>query len=207
MEKINKDKNQEIFIYGASGHGRVVADIAKAVGYSQIDFIDDGDNDFLNFEEFLKLKKKAPIALGIGDNYTRYKIFKKLRDNDLEILTLIHPKAIVSDNVAIGKGTVVMPGAILNINVQVQEGVIINSGSIVEHDCYIEKFVHIAPGTALAGHVKVGKFSTLGIGSIIIQNKTIGAYCIVGAGAVVIDDVPKNKKVIGIPAKETRDNN
>jgi len=34
-----------IYIYGASGHGLVVADIAKSAGYGDIIFIDDGDNE------------------------------------------------------------------------------------------------------------------------------------------------------------------
>ncbi len=45
MDKIMK----KIVIYGASGHGLVVADIAKDCGYEEIIFIDDGDNKYPTF--------------------------------------------------------------------------------------------------------------------------------------------------------------
>ncbi|HEY9129216.1 MAG TPA: acetyltransferase, partial [Sulfurovum sp.] len=51
-----------IAIYGASGHGKVVADIAKTNGYDQVIFIDDGDNEYITFEEYIKLYN-YPIAL------------------------------------------------------------------------------------------------------------------------------------------------
>ena len=41
---------KKIYIYGASGHGLVVADIARACGYEDMIFIDDGKNEFLSFE-------------------------------------------------------------------------------------------------------------------------------------------------------------
>ena len=194
---------KELFIYGASGHGKVVADIAREIGYKNIKFIDDGENEYLNFDDFILLNKKDyPVALGIGDNEIRSKIYKRLADNEINVITLIHPKAIVSKSATISKGSVVMPGAIINADVKIEEGVIVNSGSIIEHDCKIGQFAHISPNVSLAGNVNVGSFSHLGIGTTVIQNITIGKNCIIGAGAVVIDDVKDSKKVVGVPAKE-----
>jgi UDP-N-acetylbacillosamine N-acetyltransferase len=42
---------KSIYIYGASGHGLVVSDIAMACGYDNIIFIDDGENEHLIFED------------------------------------------------------------------------------------------------------------------------------------------------------------
>jgi len=194
---------KELFVYGASGHGKVVADIAREIGYKNIKFIDDGENEYLNFDDFILLNKKDyPVALGIGDNEIRSKIYKRLADNKINVITLIHPKAIVSKSATISKGSVVMPGAIINADVKIEEGVIVNSGSIIEHDCKIGQFAHISPNVSLAGNVNVGSFSHLGIGTTVIQNITIGKNCIIGAGAVVIDDVKDSKKVVGVPAKE-----
>jgi len=195
-------KNMEkLFIYGASGHGKVVADIAKLNGY-KVEFIDDGENEYLDFDTFLNRYKKANISLGIGDNHIRYKIYKKLKKYNYNVCTLIHPSAIISDNVKIGEGSVIMPNVVINHNVTIKKGSILNTGCIVEHDCNIGKFVHISPNVALAGNVKINKFTHLGIGSSVIQNITIGKNCIVGAGAVVINDIDNNKKVVGVPAKE-----
>ena len=193
---------KELFIYGASGHGKVVADIAKALGYENINFIDDGENEHISFDEFVLLKRKVPVALGIGDNKIRSEIYKRLIDNGFNVVTLIHPKAIVSQSAKIGIGTVVMPGGIINTETKIEEGVIVNSGSILEHECKIGQFAHISPNVSLAGNVIVGSFSHIGIGATVIQNITIGKNCIIGAGAVVVNDIKDSKKVVGIPAKE-----
>ena len=195
MEKI------KLFIYGASGHGKVVADIAKDNGFKEIIFIDDGDNKYLTFEN-IKTQNHIPIALGIGDNSIRNKIFKKLKRFNFNIITLIHSSAIISDNVTILDGSVVMPNVVINTNTKVGKGVILNTSCIIEHDNIIKDFVHISPNAALAGNVKVGKFTHIGIGSSVIQNIQIEKKCIIGAGSVVIKNITKNTKCAGVPAKK-----
>jgi hypothetical protein len=66
----------ELYIYGASGHGRVVYDVASRLGYNIKGFIDDDKNkrELLNLPvlPLEKLYKKSfQIALGIGDNKNR----------------------------------------------------------------------------------------------------------------------------------------
>ncbi|MBL0708469.1 MAG: acetyltransferase, partial [Sulfurimonas sp.] len=56
--------SKTIYIYGASGHGLVVADIALSCGYDDIIYIDDGDNEYLCFEN-IKRKDNFPQAFGI----------------------------------------------------------------------------------------------------------------------------------------------
>lgn len=189
-----------IYIYGSSGHGLVVADIAKACGYDDIIFIDDGNNEYPSFED-IKSDKNIPMAFGVGSNTIRAKLFEKVKQNGFEIVTLIHPSAIISPSVIIGIGTVVMPNVVVNAKAIIGDGVILNSGCIVEHECRIDDFAHISPNAALAGNVKVGKFSHIGIGSNVIQGISIGRNTIVGGGSVVIKNIEDNQKVAGVPAK------
>ena len=188
-------------IYGAGGHGKVVADIALKCGYDEIIFIDDFKDGFISFEKFLNNYKDIPVALGIGDNFLRKKIYYKLKNHKLRIKTIIHPNSIISDNVEIKEGCVIMPGSVINVDTKIEKGVIINSGSIIEHDCKIEDFVHIAPNSSLAGNVKIGELAFIGIGSVVIQNINIGKSSIVGAGSVVLEDVLEKSVVAGVPAK------
>lgn len=191
---------KSIYIYGASGHGLVVADIAKSCGYEDVIFVDDGDNEYQTFEEIQK-NKNIPIAFGIGTNSVRAKLFDKVKNSGFEIATLIHPSAVISPSAKIGVGTVVMPNVVINAKATIGNGVILNSGCIVEHECVIEDFVHISPNVALAGAVKVGKLTHIGIGSNIIQGIIIGNNVIVGGGSIVIRDIDDNQKVVGVPAK------
>ncbi len=185
-----------IGIYGASGHGKVVADIAKLCDYQKIIFIDDAKEGLPTLEEFQK-RYNYPIAWGIGDNETRRQKAPLIE----HFATLIHPNAVVAESARIGEGSVVMAGAVINPDATVGAHTIINTGAVVEHDCLIGDFVHIAPNCALAGGVQVGDATFIGIGSNVIQNVHIGSEVLVGAGSVVLEDIDNGLIAYGVPAK------
>lgn len=202
---------KKIAIYGAGGHGKVIADIAQRCGYLLIDFFDSSKKsgtvaswnikgDFKNFNEVFEYYDEVIIA--IGNNNDRLAKILEVRRWGAQLATLIDPQAHVSEGSKVEAGTVVMPGAIINIGSEIGMGCIINTGATIDHDCKISEGAHISPGVNLAGNVKVGKRSWVGIGSSVIQNITIGDDVTVGAGSVVIRDIPANKKVAGVPAKE-----
>lgn len=194
---------KSIYIYGASGHGLVVADIARACGYEDIIFIDDGDNDYPTFED-IKNTSGIPISFGIGSNSIRAKLFERVLKSGIEIVSLIHPSSIVSSCVTIGRGTVIMPNVVVNTNAKIGNSVILNSSSVVEHECVIDDFVHISPKVAIAGNVNIGKSTHIGIGSCVIQGITIGTNVLIGAGSVVVKNINDNTKAYGNPCKEIK---
>ena len=190
-------KTNKIYIYGASGHGLVVADIARSNGYDEIVFLDDA-SEF----KFSPELEKADIIIAIGENKIRQKISQKVEAAGFEIVNLIHKSAVVSESAVIEKGAVVMPNAVINAKARIKEGAIINSGAVIEHECDIGKFAHISPNAALAGNVRVGEFTHVGIGSSVIQGISIGSSCIIGAGSVVVRDIKDGTKAYGVPACE-----
>lgn len=190
-------KTKKIYIYGASGHGLVVADIARSSGYNEIVFLDDA-SEF----KFSPELEKADIIIAIGQNKTREMISKRVEAAGFEIVNLIHKSAVVSESAVLEKGVVVMPNAVINAKAHIKEGAIINSGAVIEHECDIGKFAHISPNAALAGNVSVGEFTHIGIGSSVIQGIKIGNNCIIGAGSVVVRDIKDGTKAYGVPACE-----
>lgn len=191
---------KSIYIYGSSGHGLVVADIAMACGYNDIIFVDDGENDFLSFED-IKLKNNIPIALAIGANDTRKFLFEKVLDFNFDLVTLIHPSSIISPSVSIGLATVVMPNVVINAGSKIGKAVILNSSCLIEHENTINDFAHISPNVALAGNVYIGESSHIGIASSVIQGISIKENCIIGAGSVVVKNISNNKLAYGNPCK------
>jgi len=196
------DTTNTIAIYGKSGHGKVLEDIAKAKGFTEILWIDDDPKkealSFLNFYEFYY---EVPVLLGVGDNHARQKLFNSLKSKGFSLPSIAHPSAIISQNAKLEEGTVVMPNAVINADAKISLGCIINTAAVIEHDCIIGEFVHISPKAALAGNVNVSRFSHIGIGANIIQDVSIGENTIVGAGACVVNNIKSNVKVVGIPAK------
>lgn len=189
-----------IYIYGASGHGLVVADVARDCGYNKIIFLDDGDNEYLSFEE-VKLNNDIPIVFGIGDNKTRRLLFEKALEYGFNIVNLIHSSAIVSKTVSMEAGTVIMPNVVVNANSKIGRGVILNTSCIIEHENIIEDFVHISPSSSLAGNVTIKEYTHIGIASCVIQGLCIGKNCIIGAGSVVVENIKNNKLAYGNPCK------
>ena len=192
---------KKIAIYGASGHGKVVADIARLNGYDDIIFIDDGENKFISFKDFLQQNLKIPIAFGVGNNQIRAKLYQKCIDRHLNIVTLIHPSAVISDSATIKEGTVIMANVVINTDSKIGKCCIINTSSVIEHDNIIADFVHISPQVACAGDVKIGDYAHIGIGSCIIQGIAIGSNSIIGAGSVVVKNIDNQKLAYGNPCK------
>lgn len=198
-----KDK---LLIIGAGGHGRVVADIAEAMGkYSEIAFLDDGVIEknprftVLGGSSVAAEKKdEYEVFVAIGNSRIRQRIMESL---NVDFATLIHPSAIIGSEVTIDAGTVVMPGAIINTGTTIGKGVIINTSSSVDHDCQIEDFCHIAVGTHLCGTVHVGEHTWIGAGATIIQSVNVCGNCMIGAGAVVVKDITESGTYVGVPVK------
>lgn len=200
-----------LVIFGASGHGKVIADIAEKVGYTDIVFLDDNQtvktcgkypvmgtsSDTMRYASF-------DFIVGIGNAEIRKRIQEELIGKGLHIVTLIHPKAVIASDVSLGVGTVVMAGAIINPGSKVGNGCIINTGATVDHDNVLEDYVHVSVGSHLAGTVSIGSSTWIGAGAIISNNVSICENCMIGAGAVVVNDIKESDTYIGVPARRMK---
>jgi sugar O-acyltransferase (sialic acid O-acetyltransferase NeuD family) len=196
-----------MYLFGASGHGKVIADIALSHNIIIKAFIDQD------------IKKKIcygipvlhslpqddiPLIISIGDCLTRKKISIELRNRFFG--KLVHKHAVLSSTVSVNFGTVVMPGVCVNADTYIGRHVIINTNSSVDHECHIEDFVHISPNVALAGNVYIGEGTHIGIGTCVIQGVKIGKWCVIGAGTVIINDIPDYSVVVGNPGRIIKKN-
>lgn len=202
--------NNKLLIIGASGHGKVVADIAlKMKKWNEIAFLDDNDDikETLGIEvigksdDASKYVDDYEIFVGIGNNESRERIQSDLEKKGATIPILIHPSAIIGKEVKLGRGTVVMAGVVVNSSTTIGKGCIINTGATVDHDNLIEDYVHISPGVNVAGTVTIGKSTWLGIGSTVNNNVSITGMCIIASGAVVINNIYESGVYVGVPAR------
>ena len=211
---------KKLLIIGSGGQGKVVLDCALLMNkYSSISFLTNdlaakemighpvyfeqevfscSKNGNANFSFYSSFDE---IIVAIGNNKVRLNKALELLKNDLQLATLIHPKAVVSKLSTIREGSVVFANAVVNPFSTIGIACIINTGAIIEHDCVIGDGVHISPNASIAGTVSVGKNSWVCIGSSVINNISIGENSTIGAGSVVLKNVPCNVLVAGVPAK------
>lgn len=166
---------KHLVIVGSGGHGQAVADLALSLGrFEKISFADDSfpentkalDLDIIGNSDvlFSGTLEFDSCIVAIGNNNVRRKLVEKIIGNSLPLVSLIHPKAFVSDYAEIAPGVVVMAGSVVGTNAKLNLGTLINANSTVDHDCFLDEFAHIGVGVNLAGGVKVGKGAWLQAG-------------------------------------------
>lgn len=185
-----------MFLYGASGHARVILDILAACGTEVAGLIDDNPliGELLGVPVFRSDRVQGPMIISIGNNEIRKRITEEY---DVEYSRAIHPSALISPSATVGDGSVVMQGAIIQQGVGIGRHCIVNTGASVDHECRIGDYVHLSPHVTLCGNVTVGEGTHIGAGAVVIPGVTIGCWSVIGAGTVVLCDIPDGVTAVG----------
>lgn len=213
-----------IYLFGASGHGKVIKDTLNANGVKVEAFIDDNPNvnECGGRPVLHSAEGCSPVIVSIGVNRVRKMIVERLEASwvrgersevkgeedaltpnpkSLTFATAIHPSAVVSPSAKIGEGTVVMAGAVINADAVIGKHCIVNTGATIDHECVIGDYCHIAPGVSISGDTRIGEGTWVGVGSCVIQCLNIGKNCFIGAGSVVVKDLPDGVVAYGNPCR------
>ncbi len=201
-----------LYVFGASGHGKVVADAALASHLFVVrGFLDDdasrhgqvllglpveGGLDAIQGQQ-----GRVGVALGVGSNRARLAVLSRLVAAGHSVVTVVHPSAVVASGVTLGDGSFVAPLSVVHTEAHVGRACIVNSGAVVEHDDKLADGVHVSPNAALGGGVTLGQGVHVGLGAVVLPNVMIGDWAVVGAGAVVTSAVAEGVTVAGVPAR------
>ena len=213
---------RNILIVGASGHSKMIVDsILKTMSYNVVGYVDSykTTGDIVYGHKILgSLKNLADlkieydiygIIIGIGDNHLRKELKNKIDRLllNLKYISVVHPSAILANDVAVPKGTIIMAGAVVNANAKLGEFCILNTKSSLGHDATMGSFSSLASGVTVGGNVKIGYSSAICIGATIIQNISIGENTVIGAGSLVIENVGDFKQAFGVPITNIKNRN
>jgi sugar O-acyltransferase (sialic acid O-acetyltransferase NeuD family) len=200
-----------LYVFGAGGHGKVVAEAARAGGrYELRGFLDDdparwgaewsGLRVVGGIDRVTALEEGAAIAPALGDNRARAAMAGAVLASGRRLATVVHPAAVIASGVKIGDGTYVAPLAVLHSDAVVGRACIVNTGAVVEHDCRLEDWVHVSPRAALGGNVCVREGAHVGLGAILLPGLELGPWATLGAGAVMVRSLSGGVTAMGVPA-------
>ena len=204
-----------LLLLGGGGHAAVVAESARAAGWSVTEYLDDdpateaaaGEIGLVrcgalgDLAELAGAPGRAAIHAAVGDGESRAQWLALAEGFGLKIATIIDPSATVSPSARIGEGVFVAPRAVINARARIERGAIINTFAIVEHDCEVGAFCHIAPRSVLCGGAAIGEGSLIGAGAIVCPQVRIGRGVTLGAGAAATTDIDDDCTAVGVPAR------
>lgn len=121
----------------------------------------------------------------------------------------VHPQAVVTGNVIIGRDVYIGPGAAIRGD---WGGIVIEDGCNVQENCTIHMFpgitvrlmegAHIGHGAIIHG-ATIGKNVLVGMNAVIMDHVIIGDECIIGALCFIKaeEKIPPRSLVVGNPGK------
>jgi sugar O-acyltransferase (sialic acid O-acetyltransferase NeuD family) len=200
-----------LVVFGAGGHGRVVADAALASRAWRGVIASDRNParwggellpgvPIVDPAELAALPGPIAVHVAIGDNATRRREAEAIGAN-WPLATVIHPSAAVAASARIDAGCLIAAQAVVAPCCEIGAGVVVNHAAVIDHDCRVEAWAHVAPGARLGGAVRVGAGALVGAGSTVLRDLCIGAGATLGAGAVALASVPDAQSWAGVPAR------
>lgn len=141
------------------------------------------------------------VVIAIGEPLIRKKIASELPP-ETTYATIVHPNAIVSDWVEIGKGSIVTAGNVITCNIKIGDHAHLNLNTTIGHDCLIGDFFTTAPGAHVSGNCTFADCVYLGTNSAVKNGITICNDVTIGMGAMVVKSINESGVYIGNPSKK-----
>lgn len=185
----------DIYLLGAGGHAKVIADIIARCGSRVVRTLGREECSRKVGEVTIPAEAPGTMVIAIGDNQRRRLVAENLSG---EYAVFVDPSAVVSESVDIGAGTVVMQHATIQTDSRIGRHCIINTAASVDHECEIADYCHVSPGAILCGNVTLGEGAWVGAGATLIPGVRIGKGATVGAGATILADVPDGVTAVGV---------
>lgn len=208
----------KLFIYGSGGNGSEICDLAECINRHQprwdtIDFIDDIRKErhwygrtVYRFDELLAARDHCECVISLGEPVHRRTLYDKLRQHNIALATLVHPRAEIAASAFLGEGCIVETGSFISSNSLLEANVMVEVQTIIGHDIRIGQHCVISSCSVVGGNTNIGDDTFIGLNCAIKDHCTIGQRCIIGMGSTLFRDIEDDMIVMGNPARPIRRN-
>ena len=205
---------KKLIVYGAGEFGSLIANVLSYHDDLEIaaygddnpqktaDNIDGtpvfGKKDLLNFAEQNNIK----LAItAIGNNSTRAEKFNLLKTKGFQMISIVHPQALIDTKVSYGDNVIIEMGTAIHTHSKIGNNVFLGGEALIGHHNTIGDHVLVGGNVSFGGSVVVEDYVSLGVGASIKPGVRLGKGSVIGVGAAVIKDVEPGTTVVGVPAK------
>lgn len=204
-----------LLIVGAGGFGRevhawLVDWIEQNEGWRIGGFINDGPGSVARFGHYPDVVSSVDdyqpqpdeyLVCAIGKPSDRRMVVEKLLARGAEFFTLIHPTAVIGENVSIGRGSVICPTCVLSADIEIGAFVNINIGCVVGHDATLGDFCTLSAHCVITGACVLEEEVFMGTHASLIPKVRAGKQSVIGSASVAVRNVAAGTTVFGVPAK------
>jgi sugar O-acyltransferase (sialic acid O-acetyltransferase NeuD family) len=204
---------EKLIIIGAGQLGNLVSNIIDKKKYEIFGFIDNdkkkikkkinqikvlGDDKYLSSIS----PKKFGLVLCLGNIKSRIKFLSKVKKNNFRFPKIIDQNFREFNNVKIGKGTIILSSVNILNNSNIGKFCVIGTNANILHDVNIGDNCIIGGGANIGSNVTLKKNIFVGIGAVFASKKiVVNDNSYICSGSVIFNNLSKNSKVIGNPAR------
>ena len=205
---------KNVIVYGAGEFGTLIANVLSY--YKEYKIAAYGDDDPQKIGEsiedvpileqsalldFAKGNGISTAITAIGNNFVRGAKYNLLKENGFEMISIVHPKALIDTKVSFGENVIIEMGTAIHTRSTIGNNVFLGGDALIGHHNIIGNHVLVGGNVSFGGSVIVEDYVSIGVGASIKPGIRLGEGSIIGVGAAVVKDVDPGSTVVGGPAK------
>ena len=145
-----------------------------------------GQKDLLDFAKQNNIK----LAItAIGNNTARAEKFNLLKNTGFQMISIVHPQALIDTKVSYGENVVIEMGTAIHTHSKIGNNVFLGGDALIGHHNVIGDHVLVGGNVSFGGSVVVEDYVSLGVGASIKPGIRLGKGSVIGVGAAVIKAV------------------
>lgn len=128
--------------------------------------------------------------VAVSDNRIREQHFYTLDRLGYELVSAVHPSAVIGAGVRLGRGVCIAEGCILSAGVRVADNVILDAGAVVGSHADIGPNAYLGNGVVVGSGATIGRNCFLDVGVAVGRQVLVGKHNRVAAGSSLHENLP-----------------